>query len=80
MTGTVAELARQKVLGEAGTQVVLTILREGVEQPFDVTITRQQISIPSTEYKMLDNQLAYVRLETPSVIQPRQKSMPRWRS
>ena len=62
MTGTVAELARQKVLGEAGTQVVLTILREGVEQPFDVTITRQQISIPSTEYKMLDNQLAYVRL------------------
>ncbi len=62
MTGTVAELARQKVLGEAGTQVVLTILREGVEQPFDVTITRQQISIPSTEYEMLDNQLAYVRL------------------
>ncbi len=62
MKGTVAELARQKVLGEAGTKVVLTILRTGVEQPFDVTITRQQISIPSTEYKMLDNQIAYVRL------------------
>ncbi len=62
MTGTLAELARQKVLGEAGTQVVLTILRDGAEQPFDVTITRQQISIPSTEYRMLDNQLAYVRL------------------
>ena len=62
MKGTVAELARQKVLGAAGTKVVLTILRAGVEQPFDVTITRQQISIPSTEYKMLDNQIAYVRL------------------
>ncbi len=62
MKGTVAELARQKVLGAAGTKVVLTILRTGVEQPFDVTITRQQISIPSTEYKMLDNQIAYVRL------------------
>jgi carboxyl-terminal processing protease len=62
MKGTVAELARQKVLGPAGTNVVLKILREGVEQPFDVTITRQQISIPSTEYKMLDNQIAYVRL------------------
>jgi carboxyl-terminal processing protease len=62
MKGTVAELARQKVLGPAGTQVVLTILRSEVEQPFDVTITRQQITIPSTEYKMLDNQIAYVRL------------------
>lgn len=64
MKGTVAELARQKVLGPAGTNVVLTILREGVDLPFDVTITRQQISIPSTEYKMLDNQIAYVRLNS----------------
>jgi carboxyl-terminal processing protease len=64
MTGTVAELARQKVLGPAGTQVVLTISRDGVEQPFDVTITRKQISIPSTEYRMLDNQIAYVRLNS----------------
>ena len=62
MTGTLAELARQKVLGPADTQVVLTILREGVEQPFDVTVTRAQISIPSTEYKMLENNIAYVRL------------------
>jgi carboxyl-terminal processing protease len=62
MKGTVAELARQKVLGAAGSKVLLTILREGVEQPFDVSITRQQISIPSTESKMLDNGIAYVRL------------------
>ncbi len=62
MTGTLAELARQKVLGQAGTQVVLTIRREGVEEPFDVTITRAQITIPSTEYKMLDNNIAYIRL------------------
>ncbi len=63
MTGTLAELARQKVLGPADTQVVLTILREGVEQPFDVTVTRAQISIPSTEYKMLDNQYRLYTLE-----------------
>jgi carboxyl-terminal processing protease len=62
MTGTLAELARQKVLGPAGTQVVLTIKREGVEQSFDVTVTRAQITIPSTEYKMLDNNIAYIRL------------------
>jgi carboxyl-terminal processing protease len=62
MTGTLPELARQKVLGEAGTQVILTVLREGVEQPFDVPITRAQISIPSTEYRMLENDIAYLRL------------------
>ncbi len=62
MTGTLPELARQKVLGEAGTQVILTVMREGVEQPFDVPITRAQISIPSTEYRMLDNEIAYLRL------------------
>jgi carboxyl-terminal processing protease len=62
MTGTLPELARQKVLGPAGTQVVLSIIREGVEQPFDITVTRAQITIPSTEYKMLDNNIAYIRL------------------
>jgi carboxyl-terminal processing protease len=63
MTGTLAELARQKVLGPAGTQVVLTILRQGVEQPFDVSVTRAQINIPSITYRMLDNNIAYVRLD-----------------
>jgi carboxyl-terminal processing protease len=62
MTGTLPELARQKVLGEAGTQVVLTILREGVEEPFDVAVTRAQINIPSTESRMLENDIAYIRL------------------
>jgi len=62
MTGVLPELAHQKVLGPAGTQVVLTIRREGVEQPFDVTVTRAQITIPSTVYKMLDNNIAYIRL------------------
>ena len=62
MVGTLPELARQKVLGEAGTQVILKIMREGVEEPFDIPITRAQITIPSTEYRMLDNDIAYLRL------------------
>ncbi len=62
MTGTLPELARQKVLGEAGTQVVLTVLREGLDEPIDITITRAQINIPSTEYRMLENDIAYIRL------------------
>jgi len=62
MTGTLPELARQKILGESGSQVILTVLREGVEEPFDIPITRAQITIPSTEYRMLDNNIAYLRL------------------
>jgi len=62
MTGVLPELARQKVVGPVDTKVVLTILREGAEQPFDVTVTRAQITIPSTDYRMLDNNIAYIRL------------------
>jgi len=62
MTGTLPELARQKILGDSGTQVVLTVLREGVEEPIDIPITRAEITIPSTEYRILDNGIAYLRL------------------
>lgn len=53
-------LVRLKVLGTAGTDVVLTILRPGVDEPFDVTITRAHIVIPSVEGRMLDNGIAYI--------------------
>ena len=53
-----------KVLGPAGTSVTLTILREGVEEPFDVTITRAKIIVPSVEYEMLEGNVAYIRLNS----------------
>jgi carboxyl-terminal processing protease len=62
MTGVLPELARQKVLGPAGSKVVLTIQRSGVEEPFEVTVTRAQITVPSTDYRMLDTNIAYIRL------------------
>ncbi len=64
MTGINPELARRKVLGPAGTVVVLTIRREGTEEPFDVEITRDKINIASVESKMLENEIAYVKLNT----------------
>lgn len=63
MTGIQPELARRKVLGPAGTTVILTIGREGVE-PFDVAITRARIEIPSVESEMRADNIAYVRLNT----------------
>lgn len=64
MTGILPEVARRKVLGAKGTQVILTILRDGLEQPFDVEVTRASISVPSVTSKMLAGDVAYVRLYT----------------
>lgn len=53
MTGVDPESARQKVLGPAGSIVILTIKREGID-PFDVEITRGAIHSPSVYSKTLD--------------------------
>jgi len=63
MTGTPADLVIQKVMGPSGSQVILTIGREGLD-PFDVPVTRKHIVVPSVESKMLDNNIAYVKLNT----------------
>lgn len=62
MTGVDGNLVIRKVLGPAGTQVTLTIRREGVPD-FDVTITRARITIPSVDgYMLEEHNLAYVQL------------------
>jgi len=62
MTGVLPELARRKVLGPAGSTVILTIQREGVETPFDVSVTRAAIKVSSVDSKMLENNIAYVKV------------------
>lgn len=50
--------AIMQIRGEPGTDVTLTILREGIEQPLVFTITRQKIDVPSVEltYKEYEGQ------------------------
>ncbi len=62
MTGIDGNLVIRRVLGPAGTRVTLTILREGVAEPFDVTLVRAKIILPSVTSKMLDGNIAYVQL------------------
>ena len=64
MTGNPGDVVLKRVLGPAGTNVVLTIHREGDQEPFDVTITRAEITVPQAEGKMLDSNIAYIRLYT----------------
>lgn len=64
MTGVPAQLVIRRVMGPEGTTVVLTIRRENESEPFDVSVTRRRIAIPSVESRMLDEGVAYVRLST----------------
>ena len=70
MTGIDGDVVLKDVKGPAGTDVVLTILREGEEEPFDVTITRREIDVPSVESEMLDGNIGYIQLYTYGVTTP----------
>ncbi len=50
------------IRGPAGTTVRLTILRKGVKDPFEVTIVRERIELEIVESRMLDDDIAYVKL------------------
>lgn len=62
MTGVEGDLVLRRILGEAGTDVTLTIFRPSTNETFDVTITRQKIVMPSVTGEMLDENIAYVQL------------------
>lgn len=50
------------IRGPAGTEVVLTIYRDG--DTFDVTIVREDITIPAVDYSMMDDGIGYIELIT----------------
>jgi len=64
MTGVSPEEARTKVLGPEGTKVSLTVTRDGEPEPLNFNITRAQISIHSAEGNMLENDVAYIDINT----------------
>lgn len=48
------------IRGEKGTSVTLTIIREGADMPFDVTIVRDSIDIDSVSVEYLDDDIVYL--------------------
>ena len=48
--------------GKPGTDITLTIVREGVNKPLKITITRAVIKIKSVKSRMLDPGFGYVRI------------------
>ncbi|MFP4082246.1 MAG: S41 family peptidase [Candidatus Aminicenantes bacterium] len=45
--------AMQRLRGQKGTKVTITITREGLEKPFDLTIVREEISLQSVPYAFI---------------------------
>lgn len=50
------------IKGELGTDVTLTISREGEEKTSDYVLTREKIKLETVYYDKLDNNIAYVSL------------------
>jgi len=64
MTGVTPEEARQKVLGEAGTTVVLTVAREGESETLEFSIVRAKITVASVTGEMREDGIAYIDINS----------------
>lgn len=53
--------AVKKIRGEKGTEVKLTVVREG-EEPKELAITRDQIQVSSVKYEVKDGGVGYIRV------------------
>lgn len=56
--------AMEPLRGAPGSKVVLTISREKVDKPFDVTLTRETIRVASVRSRLLEPGYGYVRIST----------------
>lgn len=54
--------AIMKIRGEKGTDVTLTIIRGELDEPFEVTITRDDINVESVTSERLEGNIAYISI------------------
>ena len=50
------------IRGPEGTEVALLIEREGVDEPFEITVTRARLEITITDVEMREDGIGYIRL------------------
>lgn len=62
-TGFTTEDAAKMIRGPAGTEVKLTIRRQGYAQPLEYTLVREKIRIPDVTFAgIIDDDIGYIRL------------------
>lgn len=64
------ERAVTLIRGEIGTDVMLTIFRDGEDEPLEFTLTRAIINIPTIETEQLDDNIFLIRLFSFSTSSP----------
>lgn len=62
--GLTLDEAVKKMRGRVGEEIVLTVIREGMSEPFDVTIARDVIQIQSVRSRVEGNNVGYIRITT----------------
>ena len=62
--GQTLEEVVDKLRGQIGTKVTITIQRRGRAEPFDVTLTRAEIKIDSVEKNMLEDGIGYIKVNS----------------
>lgn len=53
-----------KIRGEEGTEVTITVYRSSDAKEHDYTMPRRKVENPTVEYKMLDNSVGYVQISS----------------
>lgn len=51
-----------RIKGEEHTYVTVTVIRENVPEPIDVSVERRKIESPTVEYEMYDDGVAYIQI------------------
>jgi carboxyl-terminal processing protease len=54
--------AVQRMRGKVGTKIILTVIREGEEQPLKFTLTRAVIKVKSVKSRILEDGYGYIRI------------------
>lgn len=62
ISGLTLNEATEKMRGEQGTNITLTILRESEPDPFDLEITRAIVKLSSVKRKRLSDEIGYLRV------------------
>jgi carboxyl-terminal processing protease len=61
ITGQKLDDVQDKLRGPAGTKVMLSIMRQNMHDPFDVSLTRQVIAVEAVTHKRMGN-LGYIKI------------------
>jgi len=63
-SGLTTDEAVTQIRGKKGTSVKLTIQRNGDKDPREFNLTREEIKIPTIDWKLLENNVAHIQLFT----------------